>query len=577
MAVPYPDWLFDDSPIPDPMGWGERAVQFIKGLKHPKSTLPGKAFPLYPWQERLIRRIYGPVKTLPNGQLVRQVSTVYLQMGRGGRKTTLAAALSSLHVFGPERRTKGQNITAAADTEQARIAFNELKDICEATPWLGTDKRKIHIQDSENRLTHVLSGSTFQVLSSDVGSKHGATPIFALVDELHAHQATKKGTLYDVIRTGMNKVDGSLMFIATTAGVGDQGPDYPVYKQAARIQSGEINSESFLPVIFEAPADCDWRDEEVWAKYNPGLIYGFPSLQGMRDYAEQIAEFPAKIEVFKQLHLGIRAAYSSSPFIDMAVYDECGQPVDLEAHEHFQDPCWIAVDVGVSQDLTAIVACWPDGQGGCDLWAWFPIPEDSIRKRTENDKVPYQQWVDQEFMQPTPGNVTSDPDVADMLRDLCARFNVQEIIFDPAYARGIFQPLQDEGLPVVIMSQDWRHMAPATKQLEKMLVGRKLSHGGHPVLRWNFSNIATVRDRNENILFHKGKSRDRIDGAVAAAMAVGRAFENEARPVQTKPFWTEEDFDPSDVLGLTPEGDAASEAEEDAKMQAELREMLGLD
>jgi phage terminase large subunit-like protein len=64
-------------------------------------------------------------------------------------------------------------------------------------------------------------------------------------------------------------------------------------------------------------------------------------------------------------------------------------------------------------------------------------------------------------------------------------------------------------------------MAPAVKELERAIIGRKFRHGGHPVLRWNFENIAIETDKAGNKSFHKGKSRDRIDGAVACAMARG--------------------------------------------------------
>jgi len=39
-----PDWIFDGSEIADPFGYGERAVTFLRILRHPKSRLPGNAF-----------------------------------------------------------------------------------------------------------------------------------------------------------------------------------------------------------------------------------------------------------------------------------------------------------------------------------------------------------------------------------------------------------------------------------------------------------------------------------------------------------------------------------------------------
>jgi hypothetical protein len=56
----YPSWIFDGSPIADPLGYGERAVGFLRRLRHPKSRLPKRAFDLTTWQERIVRRVYGP-------------------------------------------------------------------------------------------------------------------------------------------------------------------------------------------------------------------------------------------------------------------------------------------------------------------------------------------------------------------------------------------------------------------------------------------------------------------------------------------------------------------------------------
>lgn len=568
MTVPRPDWMFDDSPIPDPEGWGERDVNFIKSLKHPRSTAEDKAFPLYPWQERLVRRIYGPVMYAEDGRPVREVSTVFLQIGRGGRKTTFGAALGALHTFGYERVPYGENLVAASDTKQAKVAYKELLGICNATPWVAS---KIHPVDYKKIINHPKSGGYFEAISSDAGTQHGRTPMFSLVDELHAH---KSRDTFDVIQTGANKTDGSLIFIATTAGRGDTAPDFSLYQYAAKVQRGEIIDPHFLPVIFEAPEDCDWRDEKIWKGYNPGLEYGFPSLIKLRQYAKQVEERPQEREVFKQLHLGIRASYSDKPFVEMSVYDECAGEVSLEDHSQYQDPCWLAVDAGVSEDLTAVVAAWPDGQGGYDIWAWFPIPEDSMNLRSDRDKVPYRLWTEQGFMTVTPGNVTDDPSVAQLIRNLCSEYNVKEIAFDQAYARGIYQPLQDEGYPIVMMSQGWQTMGPAVQEFQKAIIGRKLNHGGHPVLRWNVGNISLQIDNNGNQRFHKGKSRDRIDGAQAAAMAIGRAHANEA-PEKSTPFWMEDDFDVDKALGV-PGGEGESD-EDTAALDAEIDRMLGLD
>jgi phage terminase large subunit-like protein len=214
--------------------------------------------------------------------------------------------------------------------------------------------------------------------------------------------------------------------------------------------------------------------------------------------------------------------HSTDPFVDMGVYDEGADPVDLDVLAADRAPCWIGVDLGLTCDLSAVVACWRDGEDGFQVYPWFFVPGDNLRTRADRDKVPYPRWASEGHIIATPGNVTDYRAVENHIRDLCERFDVREIAFDPAYAQAVMAPLQEDGLPVVTMRQGWFTMAPAVKTLEHAIVGRKFRHGGHPVLRWNFENIAVETDKAGNRMFHKGKSRDRIDGAVATAMAVAR-------------------------------------------------------
>jgi phage terminase large subunit-like protein len=506
-----PAWLFDDSGIADPFGYGERAVRFLRLLRHPKSRLPDKGFTLDPWQERIIRRVYGPCHE--DGRRI--VRTVFLQVGRGNRKTSLGAAFALLHTIGPEKVTGGQVISAAADRKQARIAYDEALGILAATPGLGAKTRP---QDFKNRIVHPKSGAVYEAISADAATQYGRTPSFALVDELWAH---KKDALWHAIGTGLVKVAGSLLVVTTTAGRGQETPDFPIYETARKVASGEIEDPSFLPIIFEAPKDCDWRDEEIWHAVNPGLRHGYPDLEGLRASARQAEHRPADREAFRQFHLGIRLDHSADPFVDMDTYDAGGGEVDLEALKG--EPCWIAVDVGLTTDLTAVVAAWRDGEDGYQVAAWFFCPADNLRLRADRDGVPYPTWADEGFIIPTAGNVTDYRFVENHIRQLCDDFLVQEIVFDPAYAQAIMAPLQADGFPVATMRQGWVTMAPAVKELERTVIGRKFRHGGNPVLRWNFDNIVVEVDKAGNKSFHKGRSRDRIDGAVAAAMAVSRA------------------------------------------------------
>jgi len=510
MTGTFPEWLFDGSEIPDPLGYGQRAVDFLHLLRHPKSTGPRRQFQLVDWQERLVRRVYGPRH--PDGRRI--VRNVVMLLPRGGRKTSLGAGLGLLHTIGPERVPGGLALFAVSDREQARIGFEEAAGICREDPRIAS---KLRFIDCRHRIDHPKSGCSLRAISCDAARQHGTTPTFALVDELHAWP---KRDLWDVIRTGLVKVPGSLCAVITTAGRGQQNVAYDIVDYARRVARGEIDDPGTLPVLFEAGADDDWKDEALWFRVNPGLAHGFPDLDGLRQLAREAENRPADREAFRQLHLNVWLDHSTDPFVEMGVYDVGATPLDLD--DLATVPCWLGVDLSSNSDLTVVVACWRVGDGYAVLPHFF-CPADNLRGRQDRDGVPYVRWADAGLIEPTPGNVVDFRAVEDCIRDLCERFDVRAIGLDPHLARSTINNLLEDGYPAVDVRQGWITMAPAIKELERAIIGRQFQHGGHEVLRWCFDNIQVETDRAGNRLFSKGKAREKIDGAVACAIAVSLA------------------------------------------------------
>jgi phage terminase large subunit-like protein len=525
----HPSWIFDGSPIEDPFGYGERAVGFLKALRHPKSTLPGFKFYLPEWQERIVRAIYGPRHE--DGR--RKIRTVVILIPRGNRKTSLGAALGLLHTIGPENVQGGECLFAASDKKQARIAFEEAMGIINMFP--EDQLKRLRRTDSINRITNPKKGAFLEAISSEAGAHHGRTPVFALIDELHVW---KRRVLWDVIISGMRKVSGTLRVIITTAGRGQDNIAFETIERARKIARGDIDDPTWLPVLFETPADADWRDEAVWHRVNPGLKDGFPDLEAFRADVKAAADSVGAREEFRQLALNVWLDSSTDPFVEMSIYDEgVGDidDVDLEG-----EPCWIAVDMAEVHDLAAVVACFRDGEDGFLVKPWFFCPADNLRRRADKDGVPYPAWAEEGYITPTPGSTIDEQAIEDWVRELCARYDVREIACDPHMTRRMMSRLVEDGLPAVEMRQGWVTMAPAVRELERAIVGRRFRHGGHPVLRWNFSNIAVETDKAGNKTFHKGKSTDRIDGAVASAMAVARCAAGNAPTIYASEQWSED-------------------------------------
>lgn len=519
----------DCNPFPeiyDPFGYGQRAVDFLRSLKHPKSRLRGQAFQLDAWQEKIVRQIYGPCH--PDGRRI--VRNALILIGRGNRKTSLGAALTLLHTMGPEAVPGGEVLTAASDRAQAKIAFKEAEGIIQSSAdmWRkGQANRRydaaghIKLQEYKNRIQFP-NGSFLEAVSSDAARSHGRTPVFALCDEIHVWP---KRDLWDAITTGLTKVPGSLRITITTAGRGHENLAAEAVQYARDVASGKVDNPSFLPILFENPSDADWTDEAVWAVANPGLAYGYPDIEGLREMAREAKHRPGELAAFKQFHLNVWADHSATPFVEMAMYDKGADPVDLDALEHA--PCWLGVDVSSNSDLTAVVAAWRDGDGGYIVHPWFFMPEDGIDKRTQVSGYPYDVWADQGLIIPTPGNVIDIRMVEDHIRDLCERYEVREIACDPHYAKIMLANLVEDGYPAIQFRQGWASMGPAIHELEKAILAGRFQHGAHPVLRWNFDNIAIQDDGKGNRSFNKSKARDKIDGAVACAMAVARAATGE--------------------------------------------------
>jgi phage terminase large subunit-like protein len=517
-----PSWIFDGSEIADPFGFGERAVRALRTLKHPKSALPGRAFQLDPWQERIVRRIYGPRH--PDG--TRIVRKVFLLLPRGNRKTSLAAALALLHTVGPERVPGGEVIFAASDREQASIGFKEAVGIVREDPRLLAATRIYDAHNSVKKIVLKAGAVTLQAISGEGGQQHGRTPTFILADELHIWKGRE---LWEALQNAMVKTPGTLLVIATTAGRGQDNVAFDQYNYARKVALGEIDDPTFLPILFEADADADWRDEAVWHDTNPGLPYGYPDLVGLRQLAREAESRPVEADAFRQFNLNVWLAHSRTPLFDMGVYDEGA--VDFDLTDLAELPCYIGVDLSRNGDLTAIVAAWRHDDGAISIEPWFFLPDDDLRGRSDRDGVPYQQWKDTGALITTSGPIIEPETVEAHIRELCAaNDNVQEIAFDPAMASTMMARLIRDGLPVVEMPQRPLVMGAAVADLERTVNGRNLRHRGHPILRNHFDNVVAKISSADIVHMKKATHRDRIDGAVAAAMAVSRATANDNAP-----------------------------------------------
>jgi phage terminase large subunit-like protein len=184
------------------------------------------------------------------------------------------------------------------------------------------------------------------------------------------------------------------------------------------------------------------------------------------------------------------------------------------------------MDLSSTKDLTALVAVFPDDDG-FDVLAQFFVPQESIRERSNRDRVPYDQWARDGYLLPTPGNVVDYEYIRQTLKDWAAEFSIRSIAFDPWNATDLVTRLQEQdGFTCVPMRQGFASLSAPTKSLEKAILAKQLRHDGHPVLRWCVSNVSVETDATGNLKISKKVSTERIDGVAALVMAVDQMERN---------------------------------------------------
>lgn len=491
----------------------ERAVAFFaECLTHTTGEWRGQPFVLADWQaDRIVRPLFG----WKRADGTRRYRTAFIAVPRKAGKTTLAAGLALYAAFA-DGEPGAQVINAAADREQARLCFDIARQMVEAEPELAA-RADLY----KNAITLPEMGSSYRVLSSDAYTKHGLNCHYIGADELHCWPGRE---LWDTLVTSTGARRQPLTVVTTTAGYDRHSLCYELWDHARKVRDGIIEDPSFLPVLFAADDEDDWKDPATWAKAHPG--YG---ITVQRDYFEQecakAQATPAYENSFRRLLLN-QWTEQDSRWLAMDAWDGCrGELPELEGRE-----CWAGLDLASTTDLSAFVLAFHVGDK-LIIKPHFWIPEDTIRERVRRDRVPYDQWVAMGLITATPGAVTDYDFIRRDITELADRYQLREVAFDRWNATQLTTQLAGDGLALVGFGQGFASMAGPSRELERRIVGRELLHDGNPVLRWMVSNVTVEMDPAGNIKPSKAKSTERIDGVVAACMAIGRWQQAETAPV----------------------------------------------
>jgi phage terminase large subunit-like protein len=518
----------------------DKAVAFFANhLCFTKGEWTGRPFVLEPWQaDKVIRPLFGWKRV--DG--TRRYRRCFVWVPRKNGKTELAAGIALLVLLG-DAELGGEVYAIASNEEQAKLVFNQAGTMAEASDTLS---------DSLVRLkTSIYCPSlnaSFRPLTGKAAGKHGFNASGLIGDEIHEWP---DGNLYQFLHDSEDARRQPLEFLISTAGKkGTFGEE--AWNECRDILDRTIEDPETLVVVYAADPQDDWQAEATWFKANPNLGVS-KKLDTMRANARRARQLPRLENHFKNYHLNIWTEQAVR-WLPLDVvddegkrfgWDHCNGPLPWQAYsrpDYMSErhplaglTCFGGLDLSSTTDLSALV-WWFPAQPGLNVPVLLPRffkPRDLLKEHGRRDKLPYERWHQEGAIMSTPGNVVDyafiqaqiykDAEIFRIAHYGSGRREPNEggLAIDRWNATETAVKLEQEGIPVVLFGQGYGSLSGPSKELERLVLANGFHHGGHPVLRQHAKVVAIETDPADNIKPAKNKSSQRIDGIVAAIMALG--------------------------------------------------------
>lgn len=470
----------------------------------PEGKLVGQQVVLRDWQRDLIMEIYGS----PTRRAI-------ISFGRKNGKTGLAAFLLLLHLCGPEARPNSQLFSAAQSREQAAVLFGLAAKCVRMSPDLAG---VVIIRDTAKELLCQEIGTKYRALSAEASTAYGLSPVFTVHDELGQVKGPRS-ELYEALETASGAHDNPLSVIISTQAPTDADLLSVLIDDAQKGADPKVKL-----ALFSADDAADPFDEATIRQANPAFGDFQDAVQTLA-MAEDARRMPSRENEYRNLILNQRVD-RNSPFISKAIWSQNGGDV---SQDWGQTPVYAGLDLSSTADLTAFVPI-ANIEGEWQTKPTFWLPGDGLEVKSRADRVPYDQWASEGFLQTSPGRSVEYKFVADRLFDFCQANNVRKIAFD-RWGMKYLRPwlleagFTDERIDDLFeeFGQGFQSMSPALRDLESVLLNGQLRHANHPVLTMCAANAVVTADPAGGRKLNKAKAAGRIDGMVALTMAFGIA------------------------------------------------------
>lgn len=504
-------------------------LRFLTLFRHVSGEWAGQPFEPADFQCFRFAVLFGWVEKETRRRRFRRA---YLEVARKQGKSFEAALVQMIGLL-LDNEAKAEIFSAATTRDQAKIVFETAKDM--ARRLAGDDKALAgRLRIMAQAIVNDATGGKIGALSSDAQKLDGHSPHIAVIDEYHEHPTNR---VLKVMETGMGARSQPLSFIITTAGFNIEGPCFRLRKTAQQILEGVKQDETFFTMIFTLDEGDDWKDEKNWIKSNPNIGVS-PSWEFMRaEFTKAVNEGHEAEVQFKTKNLNIWVN-ASSTWISDERWMSCPEMPDCSDRVSYG-----GLDLAEVFDFTAFCACFPPSDPGgvyAFRW-WFWIAEESAKQMASRGVNIYE-WQKQGFVTITEGNAVDVERVIEEIAAIGPGIKLQAVARDPWGSVTNTLKMQEVGLPVIDYRQGYRSMSPPMKDFERLTAIGQIAHGGNPVMRWMLGNVEVERDPAGNIKPNRKRKENKIDGVVAAIMALGEAITKTPTGAQSYLFEEGEDL-----------------------------------
>ena len=513
-----------------------KILNFFSALKFTKGEKAANAenFIMEPFQKFRYWVLFG----WKDKDGYRRFRKSYIEVARKQGKSEEAGGLCNYGLLA-DGEFGAEIYCAATKEKQAKIVLEVAKfmgrklmrDSQKVNQLLGISKASMHVIETNSKV---------EAIASDSDKQDGLNPHFGIVDEYHAH---KTSDVLEVLETAMGARNQPLLFVITTAGFNEQGPCFQLRRVACDILQGKKKDESFFAIIYTLDDEDDWHDEKNWIKSNPN-IGDAPKWTYMRNqYTKAINEGYQKEVQFKTKNLNLWSS-NSMGWVTDEEWQACnkGELEDLSGRE-----CFGGLDLASVSDANAFTLLFPPDEEGelIKYLYFFWMPEVTVKKKS--DIASYPEWVEDGYIVTTPGKIIAHRKIVDDINNLRKKYDIKAIGYDPYMAHhGVIQELDDDEIELIEIRQTYGNLSAPTMEMEKQVKGKRMNHGGNPVMRWMVGNIMIVMDYAENIKIDKKKSQEKVDGPVSQVMAIGAYLGDDGESGES--YYDSDEFNIEDII-----------------------------